>query len=164
ADALSERRGIKANPEKRKQLRKLREQVNQDCAELAELTALIGQPVPDDLDADWLLQKAQKLREKEKEFSGTLQPVANLLKSLLLPGNVLEPEVARLVRDSVEILEAWPLRYGDLSDWLLKLASERGAAGGEILRARPVQGEVDHTALSREFIARFPKIRAALAK
>ena len=34
----------------------------------------------------------------------------------------------------------------------------------KVLRARPMQGEVDHTALSREFIARFPKLRAALAK
>jgi hypothetical protein len=32
-----------------------------------------------------------------------------------------------------------------------------------ILRARPVKGEVDHTALSREHMARYPKIRAALA-
>ena len=34
----------------------------------------------------------------------------------------------------------------------------------KILRARPVKGKIDHAALSREFIARFPKIRAALAK
>ena len=34
----------------------------------------------------------------------------------------------------------------------------------KVLRAKPVQGEVDHAALSREFIARFPKLRAALAK
>jgi hypothetical protein len=34
----------------------------------------------------------------------------------------------------------------------------------KILRARPVKGEVNHAALSREFMARFPKIRAALAK
>ena len=34
----------------------------------------------------------------------------------------------------------------------------------KILRARPVKGEIDHAALIREFIARFPKIRAALAK
>jgi hypothetical protein len=34
----------------------------------------------------------------------------------------------------------------------------------KILRARPVKGEIDHAALSREFIARFPKILAALAK
>jgi len=34
----------------------------------------------------------------------------------------------------------------------------------EILRARPVKGKIDHAELSREFMARFPKIRAALAK
>jgi hypothetical protein len=32
------------------------------------------------------------------------------------------------------------------------------------LRAKPVKGEVDHEALTREFMARFPKLRAALAK
>jgi hypothetical protein len=33
-----------------------------------------------------------------------------------------------------------------------------------VLRARPVEGEVDHSALTREIIAKFPKILAALAK
>ena len=33
-----------------------------------------------------------------------------------------------------------------------------------VLRARPVEGEIDHEALSREFMARYPKLRAALAK
>lgn len=32
------------------------------------------------------------------------------------------------------------------------------------LRAKPTEGAVDHEALSREFMARFPKLRAALAK
>ena len=36
--------------------------------------------------------------------------------------------------------------------------------GEPILRARPVAGAVDHEALSREHMARYPKIRAALAK
>ena len=40
----------------------------------------------------------------------------------------------------------------------------RQPAEGEVLRARPLEGEDDHKALSREFMARFPKIRAALAK
>ena len=38
----------------------------------------------------------------------------------------------------------------------------RGKA--KVLRAKPIKGEVDHEALSREFMARFPKLRAALAK
>jgi hypothetical protein len=33
-----------------------------------------------------------------------------------------------------------------------------------ILRAKPVKGPIDHAALSREHMARYPKIRAALAK
>ncbi len=35
---------------------------------------------------------------------------------------------------------------------------------GQILRARPVAGDIEHSELSREFMARFPKIRAALAR
>jgi hypothetical protein len=34
----------------------------------------------------------------------------------------------------------------------------------EILRARPVEGETDYESLIREHMARYPKIRAALAK
>ena len=34
----------------------------------------------------------------------------------------------------------------------------------KILRARPVKGEIDYAELSREHMARYPKIRAALAK
>lgn len=40
--------------------------------------------------------------------------------------------------------------------------ADKAQAG--ILRARPIAGPIDHAALSREAIARFPKIRAALAK
>jgi hypothetical protein len=40
---------------------------------------------------------------------------------------------------------------------------KRGAAK-KPLRARPVKGPIDHEALSREFIAKYPKLRAALAK
>src|SRR5438128_5538943 len=37
-------------------------------------------------------------------------------------------------------------------------------ASGEILRARPVTGKIDYADLSREHIARYPKVRARLAK
>ncbi len=45
-----------------------------------------------------------------------------------------------------------------------KPATKKRSDETKILRARPVKGEIDHAALSREFMARFPKIRAALAK
>jgi hypothetical protein len=44
-----------------------------------------------------------------------------------------------------------------------KPAAKPGAEK-KVLRAKPAKGEVDHEALSREFMARFPKLRAALAK
>jgi len=37
-------------------------------------------------------------------------------------------------------------------------------AAPEVLRARPVKGKIDYAELSREHLARYPKIRAALAK
>jgi hypothetical protein len=43
-------------------------------------------------------------------------------------------------------------------------AAPRRPAEGEVLRARPVQGEIDHAALTREVISRFPNILAELAK
>jgi len=41
---------------------------------------------------------------------------------------------------------------------------QQQAAAPEVLRARPVKAEADHTVLTRKIIARFPKIQAALAK
>jgi hypothetical protein len=43
-------------------------------------------------------------------------------------------------------------------------SAEKVRGKNKPLRARPVEGDIDHEALSREFIARFPKLRAALAK
>jgi hypothetical protein len=40
----------------------------------------------------------------------------------------------------------------------------RQPAEKEVLRARPVPGEIDHCALTSEIIACFPKILAELAK
>jgi hypothetical protein len=42
--------------------------------------------------------------------------------------------------------------------------TEQRAKPERPLRARPLKGEVDHAALTRKIIARFPKILAALAK
>ena len=45
-----------------------------------------------------------------------------------------------------------------------KPAAKQRPGEKKILRARPVKGAIDHAALSREIMARFPKILAALAK
>lgn len=59
---------------------------------------------------------------------------------------------------------AWLMIYQSLRERLLKLASERQGDTGGVLRARPIEGDIDYAELSRQHIARYPKIRAALAK
>jgi hypothetical protein len=41
---------------------------------------------------------------------------------------------------------------------------QQQVAADKVLRARPVTGKIDYAELSREHLARYPKIRAALAK
>jgi len=43
-------------------------------------------------------------------------------------------------------------------------AAPRQPLPGEVLRARPVEGEIDWAALHREHIARYPKILVRLAE
>jgi hypothetical protein len=52
----------------------------------------------------------------------------------------------------------------DRDETSAKPAAKQRADKKKVIRARPVKGEIDHAALSREFMSRFPKIRAALAK
>lgn len=47
---------------------------------------------------------------------------------------------------------------------LTKLANERRIGGTPVLRAQPINGEIDYAELSREHIKRYPKIRARLAE
>jgi acyl carrier protein phosphodiesterase len=64
---------------------------------------------------------------------------------------------------SIAVAKDWLALYRELHAKLLRAAAERRPAG-EILRARPIEGDIDHEALTREIIARFPKILAALAE
>jgi len=58
----------------------------------------------------------------------------------------------------------WIAPYQKLCGQLLELAAKKKTASHEFMCAQPVEGEVDHEALTREIIARFPKILAALAE
>jgi hypothetical protein len=72
-------------------------------------------------------------------------------------------EVRRARQESIQVAKGWLALYCDIRERLQRLAAQRRPAD-VVLRAKPVQGEVDDKGLSREFIARFPKLRAALAK
>jgi acyl carrier protein phosphodiesterase len=72
-------------------------------------------------------------------------------------------EVRQARQQSIDVAEAWLALYRELHNKLLKLAAKRRPAD-PVLRARPVEGDVDHETLTREIMTRFPKILAALAK
>jgi hypothetical protein len=130
----------------------------------AELNTLYERAVAPDPGWQEITQVAAIIGEWGRAAAEKLHPQIDALqRKLAAPGNDMPPEVRRARQESIKIAEGWLALYCDIREKLLRLAAERRPAD-EVLRANPVQGEVDHEALSREFIARFPKLRAALAK
>jgi RNase P protein component len=149
------------------ELERLRKETDNDLAELkvemAWLAEHCEQSAPDDA-YPWLAEAAERAREKEEEAEEHFRPVIAALKSALkAPDDRFEAEVQQLLRDGVEVLEGWLAFYHGFRSMLARQAEELGASH-RVLRARPVEGEVDYAELSREHLARYPKIRAALAE
>jgi hypothetical protein len=150
------------------ELGKLRKQADDDRRELQAsvgwLVEHLGEPAPDDMDSDSLAELAREAHEKEREVAAHFVPViARLRSSLTIPRTEFDADIRRLLQDGIEVLEGWLVFYRELYTMLARQAEER-IRSGKVLRARTVEGEIDHAALSLEFIERFPNIRAALAK
>ena len=121
-------------------------------------------PAPDDLDPDWLTEVARQAQEKERQAEAQFRPVIAALKGALAPSDdKFEADVQKLFRDGIEVLEGWLAFYHGFHVMLARQAAE-GRSAVEILCARPVEGDIDHEAVTREIIERFPKILAALAE
>jgi hypothetical protein len=75
-----------------------------------------------------------------------------------------DPEAYALVQRAVEIVTSYVSGYLESRGQLIGVDAKQRVAPTAVLRARPVEGAVDHEALTREIIARFPKILAALAE
>jgi hypothetical protein len=103
------------------------------------------------------------LKKERADAERVLPAIDVLQQKLAARAATLDAEIQQSVQKSLDILEAWLPLYQGLRERLLKLANER-RGGDEVLRARPVVGDIDYAELSREHIARYPKIRAALAK
>jgi len=116
------------------------------------------------LDVEGLVQLAGTVREAERGAAEQLHPWMEALRERLTPQSERAQEAQQYLQELHEFAVAWLVTYQTLRERLLKLASERRDISRKVLHARPVDGEIDHKALSREFIARFPNIRAALAK
>jgi hypothetical protein len=130
------------------------------CEQLAQTDPALGRP-----SANELTNLANLLLVTERTDAERLRPIiAEFRTALAIHDDETCPDSRELLQDGIKIAEDWLALHHEIAEKLLGVAAERRAAGGEILRARPVKGKVDHEALSREFMARFPKIRAALAK
>jgi hypothetical protein len=122
--------------------------------------ALRGEATPEEME-----HAAGVLAEREQAQAEQLVPeIAALQRKLVARENVLDPELRKAFQAGIDIAVAWLALYRDTREALLRLAAERRGAATQVLRARPVAGEVDYAELSREHMARYPKIRAALAK
>jgi hypothetical protein len=119
--------------------------------------------------SDWseafLTQWAATLLERQRAALERFHPMIERLRQRAA-GYAAEPdpELLELYQACMELILGWITPYQRLCGKLLELAAQRRDSSDKTLRARPVEGEVDHEALSREFMARFPKIRAALAE
>jgi hypothetical protein len=139
-----------------------REDLSQVKEDLDWLAARAKEPVPNDVDLAWLADAVAEAEKKVRDVTLQFSPVIEKMNDLLEPPAALPPGIERLVRDGIAILQGWLEFYRGLHALLSMHLDER--SGSATLRARPVEGEIDHEALSREFMARYPKLRAALAK
>jgi hypothetical protein len=115
--------------------------------------------------ADWLVKAAYLVRQTEETQRGRLQPGIDALREKLAAQEVFgDAEARRLIEESIAVGEAWLSLPAALHNKLLQLSCERCAAAEQIRRAHPVHGKIDYAKLSREHLARYPQIRAALAK
>jgi hypothetical protein len=145
-------------------LARLRQRVEKNRASLQEHARKFNEmcdKAEHDLPVEGLVQLAERVQESEKGAAERIDPWIQALQQALV---VSSQEGRQQIEELIEISTAWLAVYHDTRTRLLNLASGWRAAAGETLRARPISGDIDHEALSREFMARFPKIRAALAK
>jgi hypothetical protein len=79
-------------------------------------------------------------------------------------GEQNDVEMQHLCVQVIALLHGWVTPYQNLRAKLIDLASAQQDDSRGVLRARPAKGKIDYTELSREHIARYPKIRARLAE
>jgi hypothetical protein len=129
-----------------------------------ELDALYERAVAPDTEREEIAQAASMIGEWGRAAAEKLYPQIDAVqRKLAAPESHMPPEVRQARQESIEVAKAWLALYRELHDKLLRLAAERQPADA-VLRARPVEGEIDYAELSREHMARYPKIRARLAE
>jgi hypothetical protein len=128
----------------------------------AELNALYERAIAPDSGWREIFQVASMLSEWGRAAAEKLGPQIDSLRRKLTDSD-MPPEVRRMREESIAVAESWLALYRELHTKLLGLTAERQASV-DAFRARPVLGEIDYDELTREIVARFPKILAALAR
>lgn len=113
------------------------------------------------LPVEGLVMLAERVHQGEAGARELLYPWMDALRQALV---VPSTEGRHHILDLLSVSEAWLALYHDLRIRLLRLATERQTAAGQIMRARPMAGNPDYAELSREHMAIYPKIRARLAE
>ncbi|MGH7029206.1 MAG: hypothetical protein ACREE9_04230 [Stellaceae bacterium] len=138
-------------------------------AELREQTKLFDQLVAAtaaeiDADPNDFIEVASLVYDRQAADEARLQPVIERLQTILVrEAGSLNSDARQRLRDGVDLLVDWLALHKDVRAALLVIANKRRSAD-RLLRARPVEGEINYAQLSREHIARYPKIRARLAE
>ena len=108
-----------------------------------------------------ILDLAAATLEEQQQGAAHIHPVEEIL--LLQAASANDPELLSIIRQGLEIMRRTLDSFDLLRNRLLALAKERKGPR-QILRARPLVGDVNHEALTCEIVERFPKILAGLAK
>lgn len=150
-------------------LAKLRDRIERSRAEQEEwerrFDRLYDEAVLRNFGSPLLIQWAAALFERGRTASERLYPVIEALQDKFTAhSDTLDAESSQLLQSAIDLAVGWITPYPRLCGKLLDLASSRRFGGGNVLRARPVEGDIDHKTMTREIIARFPKILAALAE
>ncbi|HUC69748.1 MAG TPA: hypothetical protein VMS01_01015, partial [Stellaceae bacterium] len=112
-----------------------------------------------------LIQWAAALLEKQRAALELFNPlIAGLQSRATDYAARSDTDLLELCLATIDLMLGWITPYQKLCGQLLELAAERRKSRDTVLRARSVEGEIDHGALTREIIDRFPKILAELAK
>jgi hypothetical protein len=117
-----------------------------------------------DWNAPFLMQWAAALLEKQRAALELFHPIIKEFQHRAADYAACpDAELLELCLATIALVLGWITPYQTLCGALLELAAKRQSTV-VVLRARPAAGETNYAELSREHMAIYPKIRAALAE
>ena len=117
-----------------------------------------------DFSAPSLMRWSAALLERQRAALERLYPFLEDIQRQLTALKQADPELLKLYQEIIDFIFGWVTPYQKLSGQLLDLALVRRSERSRPLRAKPVAAGIDYAELTRDTMAKFPKILAALAK